>query len=204
MSGEMKKEEQVINKFDAAFVKTQLQIKNPQFDCNVDFQPKDKPFRVKYSYASLNEVLKVIREAANPNGIYITQSPQILNNQLVLVTRIAHESGEFRESIFPLSIDLSKEWKDKGSAITYARRYVLCSLFGIFGADDDDGIESDDRFASAIDQRKEVENLIKEMNIAQQIEFWRLAGVKSLDKIADDKLGLAIRIATGLVNGSLK
>lgn len=205
-----------LNPFDKAFVATQLAIKNPQFDCNVDYQPKDKTFKVKYEYASLNEVLRVIREAANPNGIYVTQSPQILNDKLVLVTRIAHESGEFRESIFPLSVDLSKDWKDKGSAITYARRYVLCSLFGIFGADDDDGIESDDRFSTKEDEKnllsfmkikenkaKEIKALLKKAGeIDQKIvgEFWMTAKCSCFEEIKESDYDTIIRSLTGRIH----
>jgi len=182
-------EQAQVNKFDEAFVKTQSVIENPEFDRVVKYG------NTSFPYASLEAVLKVVKKAANPNGIHVTQWPQLLNEKIVLITRITHLSGESRESILPLDLNPSAKWQEKGSAITYARRYVLCSIFGIFGEEDDDAISTLNS-----PKRIEIEGLIEEMTKDQKAKFWNLAKCKKLDEIPVDRLDLAIRVATAILN----
>jgi hypothetical protein len=56
--------------------------------------------------------------------------------QVIVVTRLAHTSGEWIEG--ELAVPVSKaDAQGYGSALTYARRYGLCAITGIAPEDDD-------------------------------------------------------------------
>ena len=55
-----------------------------------------------------------------------------------MVTRIAHASGEWMETDYPVTSD-PKNPQKQASANTYARRHALFGAVGIAPADDDDG-----------------------------------------------------------------
>lgn len=95
----------------------------------------------KSKYASLGEVLNVIRPVASSNGLMFSQVPETIDGELFLITFIGHKSGQWMKS--SLKLMLSKmDSQGMGSAITYARRYSLSSWFGIAAGDDDDGNEA--------------------------------------------------------------
>lgn len=182
-------EQVVINKYDEAFVNAQSVIENPELDSCVKYG------NTEYWYASLGAVLKVVKKAANQFGLYVTQYTLLQNDRVVLVTRIAHISGEFRESTFPLEFNSSAKNQEKGSAITYARRYSLCSIFGITGEDDDDAM-----ITLTSPKRTEIKELVNSLTKNKRDEFKLLIGYNKSEEIPDTKLDLAIRIATALAN----
>ena len=94
------------------------------------------------TYANIQSVFETLRKPLFANGLCVTQILQEINEKLCLVTILAHTSGQWIKSIFPL------EPKDRlpqsiGAAITYARRYTILSLTGcVVGEIDDDGVEA--------------------------------------------------------------
>lgn len=95
-------------------------------------------------YADLGSFLDTIRPALESNGLIVIQTPMPCTekaNMLVLPleTMILHESGEHMTAVMemPMSFGKGAAAHSVGSAITYARRYHLASLFGIRQADDD-------------------------------------------------------------------
>ncbi len=102
-----------------------------------NFQPirKDKqnPF-TKGRYASLDAVLNAVQHTLTANGLHIVHVP--LRDRLT--TRLWHESGEFLEcEDYPLSNTFNPQ--QRGSEITYARRYTVCALLSVVADEDDDG-----------------------------------------------------------------
>jgi len=91
-----------------------------------------------HRYATLGDGLAVVRPVLSKHGLAITHQTRILNDGMVLLARLIHVSGEWLESEWPLG-PLNMMPKERGSALTYARRYTLFSLVGIAGEDDDDG-----------------------------------------------------------------
>ena len=88
-----------------------------------------------YRYATLSNVLEVIREPLAKANLVVVQSPD--NGDLF--TQIIHvESGEFVESHYQLT-PVKNDPQSVGSAITYARRYALVSMLCLDVDDDDDG-----------------------------------------------------------------
>lgn len=92
----------------------------------------------KSKYATLSNVLEVIKEPLEKAKLVIAQSPNSQFNETVLVTKIIHvDSGELIESAYPLN-PVKNDPQGIGSAITYARRYALVSMLCL-DVDDDDG-----------------------------------------------------------------
>lgn len=95
-------------------------------------------------YANLESFLETIRPALELNGLIVIQTPLPCtekNQMLVLQleTMIIHESGEYMTAVMemPMTFSRGAPAHSVGSAITYARRYHLASLFGIAQSDDD-------------------------------------------------------------------
>ncbi len=90
-----------------------------------------------YSYAGLDDVSAAIEPALGKVGLAFTAFPHLLDGQFVLVYSLLHESGEERIGVWPLGTGTPQQ---RGSAITYGRRYCLLAVTGVFpGGEDDDG-----------------------------------------------------------------
>jgi hypothetical protein len=94
----------------------------------------------KSTYANLEEVIKVVKEAFSTNGLSFVQFPISGDGTAGVETIILHESGEFISNEFLLKC-AKTDPQGMGSAITYARRYGLQSACGI-PSEDDDGNEA--------------------------------------------------------------
>ena len=90
-----------------------------------------------YKYASLASVRKSVFPPCNERGIFITQH---FDGGNVLITE-AH-MGEQSVILDHRIVALSGNSQADGSAETYAKRYALCSVFGLAGIEDDDGASS--------------------------------------------------------------
>lgn len=91
----------------------------------------------KSKYANLESVIDAVKSPLNDNGILFTQSfsPSEVGF-LSLTTRLIHSSGEYIEDT--MNVPLQKnDAQGYGSAATYARRYALSAITGLFQADDD-------------------------------------------------------------------
>jgi len=93
-----------------------------------------------YTYADLAAITRVILPRLGQVGLSWTTKPTIVGDRFVLVYKLLHSSGEFEEGAYPLPDRGSPQ--EIGSAITYARRYALCSVTGVAPDDDDDAAEA--------------------------------------------------------------
>jgi len=90
----------------------------------------------KYKYADLAQVLKMLRPILKEEKLAVLQSPCIKDGHSVLNTLVVHESGDQHDfGDYPLGE--YRKPQELGSAITYARRYSLCAIFGIAQEDTD-------------------------------------------------------------------
>lgn len=108
-------------------------IDQPKFDSvNPHFKSK---------FASLSECNRVVREACKKaKGCAFYQDSQYNNGQWEIVTIFVCEEGEKELSSIPYNVDANPQ--KTGSAITYARRYSLCSAFSLVADEDEDGNEA--------------------------------------------------------------
>ncbi len=107
----------------------------------------DNPF-FGSRYADLAACWEVCREPLARNGLAIIQTTAPTTDGTVrVVSTLAHTSGEWIRgelAVKPVKADP----QGIGSALTYARRYGLCSLVGIVADEDDDGEAAQGRGAS--------------------------------------------------------
>ena len=94
----------------------------------------------KSRYADLSSGINAVRAALSKNGLAITQTTRLVENILMLDTRLSHSSGEWMAGEYPVC-GFPLPAQQIGSALTYARRYSLFAMIGISG-DDDDGEEA--------------------------------------------------------------
>jgi len=91
----------------------------------------------KTRYADLVQVNREVLARLNALGVIYTCRPHIDGTQFGLHYRLVHApTGEAIEGVYPLK--LSENPQQMGSAITYARRYVLLAITGVAAEDDDD------------------------------------------------------------------
>lgn len=116
-----------------------------KFQWTVEAPEKDSTVKVKtstggsyeFSYATLDSITKTIKKPLAESGL---ATFSIIRGEN-FVTKLVHTSGQWIESTLKLA-DLTngkKGAQELGSAITYARRYLLCSILGVVADEDDDG-----------------------------------------------------------------
>jgi hypothetical protein len=127
----MKTSEQ-INEIATALAKAQAVIHNPAKDkLNPHFKAK---------YADLASGLDCIRPALSAHGIAFVQVTGLDGDSVVLQTRLIHASGQWIESLYPVSKIMDHQ--KMAAALTYSKRQALFSLVGVCGDDDLDGEDS--------------------------------------------------------------
>lgn len=123
-----------INELVAAFAKAQGQMKNAAFNrVNPHF---------KNSYADLAAIWDAIRKPLSDHGLIASQTTEIREGGLVLVTILAHSSGQWIRSEYPLPV--AGRPQEMGSAMTYGKRYSLSAIVGIAADEDDDANAAED------------------------------------------------------------
>ncbi len=98
----------------------------------------------KSSFADLPAVMEACRGPLSENGLAIIQLTQYEGDQIWLETILAHSSGQFIGSKYPVR-PVKSDPQGLGSALTYARRYALMAMVGIVA---DDGSDDDANAAS--------------------------------------------------------
>lgn len=91
---------------------------------------------IRYSYATLADVLAMARPILSAQKLAVTQSAVTEGREVAVYTTIFHESGEY-VTYKPLRFSMGGSPQNTGSAISYARRYSLMSILGLATEDDD-------------------------------------------------------------------
>lgn len=89
------------------------------------------------TYAGLDDLLQSARPVLSRHGLAVTQLVEVRDGTSYLVSKLIHGSGDSLESLWQLSCTGSAQ--ERGSELTYARRYTLEGLLGVAATDDDDG-----------------------------------------------------------------
>lgn len=90
----------------------------------------------KSKFASLEDMTAVVLPLLGEHGLAWATLPTVEDGQFVLKYRLLHESGTEIGGIYPLG---GSNAQQRGSEITYARRYALSAVTGIAADEDDDG-----------------------------------------------------------------
>ena len=104
--------------------------------------PKDKN-GYGYKYTDLDTVITTIKPILSKYNIGFMQMLSTLENgKSAITTRLFNASGEWVEDTTPLpevSMAKTNAAQNLGAAITYMKRYSLCSMLGISSDEDVDG-----------------------------------------------------------------
>jgi len=119
-----------IDQITAALSAFQGEVEQPQLN-------KENPY-FKSRYVDLSGVLKAAQPILSKNGLCVAQ---IISGG-DLITLLSHKSGQWLKSVCP--IGAYKNQQDRGSAITYTKRYAICAMLGIAADTDDDGDSATD------------------------------------------------------------
>lgn len=90
-----------------------------------------------FDYADLADVLDVVRGVLSANSLAVVQGADVIDGRTLLTTRLMHASGQWIESKYAMAAQGTPQ--EKGSELTYLRRYTLCAMLGIAAEEDDDG-----------------------------------------------------------------
>src|SRR6266404_1869444 len=134
----MHRSSESIGAIAAALAKAQGELTNPEKSLTASIRspfPRagDRTFR----YASLASGLDIVRKSLGQHEIATIQTTAIDQDQIRLTTLLAHASGEWISSDWPVCPISEMAMPHRmGAALTYARRYALFALVGIAGEDD--------------------------------------------------------------------
>lgn len=117
-----------IDKLTEALAKAQGTIENAILN-------KTNP-HFKSKYADLAAIFDAVRKPLATQGLVVTQTTELREGGFVLVTMLAHSSGQWIRSEYPLPA--AGKPQEIGSALTYARRYSLSAITGVAADEDDD------------------------------------------------------------------
>lgn len=148
----------------------------------------------KSKYADLQSVWSACRKPLTDNGLSIIQTSQPTKHGLMLVTTLAHSSGEWIRGYMPI---LAKDAtaQSQGSGITYARRYALAAICGVYQADDDAEAAVGRGFTN--DPRGDLGKNVDAKKKQEFIEDFR----KAFDLDAEEKeIALAVRAVHERIN----
>jgi hypothetical protein len=140
-------------------------LSKAQADITGALKDSSNPF-FKSKYADLASCWDACRKQLAANGLSVIQTTQMTEQGLMLVTTLAHASGEWIAGQMPvLTKDASPQ--AQGSGLTYARRYALAAIVGLAQIDDD---------AEAAQGRKTVPQLDEDLVAL-------INGTKSIDNL---------------------
>ena len=110
-------------------------LSKAQADITGALKDSSNPF-FKSKYADLASCWDACRHQLAANGLSVVQTTRMTESGLLLVTTLAHSSGEWIAGEMPvLTKDASPQ--AQGSGLTYARRYALAAIVGLAQIDDD-------------------------------------------------------------------
>ena len=90
-------------------------------------------------YTPLNDILNMVRPLLVKHKLIMYQDVGGNDNSISVTTIIVHSETSEKIESQPLNLKVPQDPQKAGSAITYARRYQLTAMLGIFSEDDDDG-----------------------------------------------------------------
>lgn len=133
----------------------------------------------KNRYADFTSCMDACRLPLSENGIAPIQYCETVDGKLNLVTMLAHTSGQWMKSEFPL-IPSKMDSQGIGSAMTYAKRYSLCGMVGIV-ADE----EGDDDGEAAVGRYSQSQQQINQKLPAQKINPQQIDNLNKLEEKLD-------------------
>src|ERR1700738_1094282 len=122
----------------AALAKAQSELVNPEKSLTAIIRTgRPGEGERSFRYAPLSSGLDIVRKTLGQHEIATVQTTTIEGGVVNLTTMLAHASGEWIASDWPVCpVAETTNPQRMGAALTYARRYALFTLVGIAGEDD--------------------------------------------------------------------
>jgi hypothetical protein len=122
----------------AALAKAQSELVNPEKSLTAIIRTgRPGEGERSFRYAPLSSGLDIVRKTLGQHEIATVQTTAIEGGVVNLTTMLAHASGEWIASDWPVCpVSETANPQRMGAALTYARRYALFTLVGIAGEDD--------------------------------------------------------------------
>jgi len=139
----------------------------------------------KYQYAGLDDITPLALPLLAAQGLAWVTKPTLMGDAFVLQYKLSHAgSDEAEEGVYPLPDPTTAKPQAIGSAITYARRYVLCAVTGIApGGDDDDAAAANEKPAAGRKPRAVAAKPAPEQQVASQNWAEDIAAAGSIDQL---------------------
>lgn len=118
-----------------SIAKLALALSKAQFLINGAVMDSDNPF-FKSKYADLESVWTAIKKPLHENELAVLQPQGYQGAEFGIFTILIHSSGEFILGFTPVKAKDATA-QSMGSGISYARRYALASMLGVYQVDDD-------------------------------------------------------------------
>lgn len=116
----------------SAFIKFQSEFKGLRADAS-------NPF-FKSNYIKLDGILEAVRPLLAKHGLAVIQNAHTTEEGLMAVkTILIHESGQSMETDVMTMRPTKDDPQQRGSVVTYMKRYQLGALVGVCESVDDDG-----------------------------------------------------------------
>jgi hypothetical protein len=130
------------NEFAAALAAAQGEFKpiakTRQGKIEGESKGSGKAYSFSYAYADIADVLSGVLPILSKHHISVMQPTVMDGGVLTIITRLTHASGQWAESDYPIC-SIQGDHKKMGGALTYGRRYALCSMIGVAPDEDIDG-----------------------------------------------------------------
>ena len=166
---------ETIGALAAALAKAQSQISGALKDAA-------NPF-FKSKYADLESVWQACRKPLTDNGLSVTQTSRYTQDGLMLVTTLMHTSGEWIAGEMPVLVKDNSP-QAQGSGLTYARRYALAAIVGIYQTDDDGEAAQGRKPDLKLDPRGDLGKNANPAEVAKYVKAFKDA----MDADADEKV----------------
>lgn len=147
----------------------------------------------KSNYVDLNTILEELHPLLKEHGVLMVQTPETLTDGIMGFSTSFYDQEKPADVVgWTMYIPLGQLDPQKaGSAITYARRYHLVSIFGLIADNDDDGNAASGRDKPKGKKlstltKKQIETMAREKDVDLP-GLLAKKGYKAVDDLDDDE-----------------
>ena len=149
-------------------------------------------------YAKLEKIIKAIMPIYSAEGFAVSYSEGDASekNHIRIIAAVMHISGHTERHHIDVAIDNSgskNTTQAKGSSVAYAKRYLICMIFNIVLADEDDDGQAASAQLITAEQAKELAAGFKEAG-SDMVKVAKLTGAKKVEDIPAIFYGTLLKI----------
>lgn len=157
---------------------------------------KDKTAKMgtySYKYVDLGTLTHAVLPALVKHGLTFITYPRMTEGGYELVGRLMHTSGEHIEGALPI---YGRQPQEIGSALSYARRYLLSAMTGVTSDDDDDGQRAVKSEKTPVKDWGAVIDTASGMSTVEELRgLWTSEGIGKAPKAVQDTIKVMVKDA---------